>query len=145
MKAVLQRVISANVVVDDEIIGEIGNGILLLLGVSQTDTKDHVEKLIDKITKMRIFSDDQGKTNLSITDIAGELLVVSQFTLYADTRKGNRPSFIESAGAEHAKELYEYCIKYSQNKFSKVSQGRFGAKMQVNLINDGPFTIVLDV
>lgn len=145
MKVVLQRVTAANVAVDGEVIGQIEQGLLVLLGVSQTDTKAQVEKLIDKITKLRIFSDEAGKTNLSITDVKGALLVVSQFTLYADTKKGNRPSFVEAAEATLAQELYDYCVTYAQDKFTKVQTGQFGANMQVSLINDGPFTVIIEL
>jgi len=144
MKAVLQRVSEANVSVNDEIIGSIGRGFLIFLGVTGSDTKARVETLVEKISKLRIFPDENGKSNLSITDIGGEILVVSQFTLYADTRKGNRPSFIEAAPPELANELYEYFISYSKNKFKNVASGSFGASMQVQLVNDGPYTIILE-
>ena len=144
MKIVLQRVSEAEVVVGGEIIGSISRGYLVLLGVTSTDSKSQVEQLIDKIAKLRIFPDENRKSNLSITDINGELLVVSQFTLYADTRKGNRPSFIEAASPELANELYEYFIEYSKDKFKKVASGLFGASMQVKLVNDGPYTIMLE-
>jgi D-tyrosyl-tRNA(Tyr) deacylase len=144
MKAVLQRVSEAEVAVDDEVVGSINRGYLIFLGVTSSDTKTQVETLVEKIAKLRIFPDENGKSNLSITDIDGEILVVSQFTLYADTRKGNRPSFIEAAPPELANELYEYFIAYSKDKFKNVPTGSFGASMQVQLVNDGPYTIILE-
>ena len=141
MKAVLQRVSEAGVTVGGEVIASISRGYLILLGVTSTDTKTQAEMLVDKITKLRIFPDENGKSNLSITDIGGEILVVSQFTLCADTRKGNRPSFIEAAPPEQANALYEYFIEYCKGKFAKVAAGSFGASMQVRLVNDGPYTI----
>ena len=144
MKIVLQRVKNASVSVDNNIIGEIGQGYLLLLGVSNTDTKEIAEKLAEKISKLRIFEDENGKTNLSASDIGGEILIVSQFTLYADCKKGNRPSFTNAGGPDLANELYEYFIEICKSKFKKVAHGKFGADMQVSLINDGPFTVILD-
>lgn len=144
MRIVLQRVECAEVAVNDKIIGKINNGLLVFLGVSSEDTKAQVDKMVDKISKLRIFQDENKKTNLSITDVQGELLIVSQFTLYADCRKGNRPSFINAGSPQLAKELYEYFIEVSKTKFEKVEQGEFGADMKVSLINDGPFTLVLE-
>jgi len=144
MKIVLQRVKNASVSVDNNIIGEIGKGYLALLGVSNTDTKEIAEKLAEKISKLRIFEDENGKTNLSASDVDGEILIVSQFTLYADCKKGNRPSFTNAGSPDLANELYEYFIEICKPKFSKVSHGEFGADMQVSLINDGPFTVILD-
>ncbi len=144
MKIVIQRVLNSSVEVDDNIIGKIGKGFLILLGISNDDTKEKIEKAVQKISKLRIFSDENGKTNLSITDIGGEILVVSQFTLYADCRKGNRPSFINAGSPNHAEELYNYFIEYSKKFFNKVEHGIFGADMKVSLINDGPFTVILE-
>lgn len=144
MKIVLQRVSEASVKVDDNIVGSIGNGYLILLGISDNDTKEIIEKAVQKISKLRIFSDKNGKTNLSISDIDGEILVVSQFTLYADCRKGNRPSFINAGKPEYAEKMYEYFIEYSKEYFKKVEHGIFGADMKVSLVNYGPFTIILE-
>ena len=144
MKIVLQRVSRASVTVNSNIIGEIGKGYVVLLGIGADDNKAKTEKIIDKIQKLRLFPDENGKTNLSITDVDGEILVISQFTLYADCAKGNRPSFINAADPELAKELYEYFIKYSNDKFHKVQHGIFGALMDVELINEGPFTVILE-
>ena len=141
MKAIIQRVLESSITVDNEEIAKIGKGLLVLLGITHTDTETQANKLIEKIAKLRIFEDEGGKTNLSIADINGELLVVSQFTLYADTAKGNRPSFINAAKPEEANKLYNYFVENCVGKFSKVEQGRFGADMKVSLINDGPFTI----
>lgn len=143
MKLVIQRVANASVSVDDEVIGAIGKGYLILLGIGDGDTKDMIESAVQKISKLRIFSDKNGKTNLSINDIDGEILVISQFTLYADCKKGNRPSFINAAKPEIANELYEYFIYYAKAFFKNVQYGRFGADMKVSLVNDGPFTILL--
>ena len=144
MRIVLQRVSSASVVVDGEVIGSIGKGYLVLLGIGSTDDKAKIEKAVDKIQKLRIFADENDKTNLSIADVGGELLVVSQFTLYADCKKGNRPSFTDAAPPALAEELYNYFISYSTGKFVKVEHGSFGAEMKVELVNDGPFTVILD-
>ncbi len=144
MKIVLQRVKNASVSVNDDIIGKIEKGYLVLLGVSNTDTKEIADKLAEKISKLRIFEDENGKTNLSASDIGGEILIVSQFTLYADCKKGNRPSFTNAGSPDLANELYEYFIEICKQKFKKVAHGEFGADMQVSLINDGPFTILLD-
>jgi D-tyrosyl-tRNA(Tyr) deacylase len=145
MKIVLQRVSSASVTVDGNITGSIDTGYVVLLGIGAGDDKSKVEKAVDKSQKLRIFADSEGKTNLPITAVQGGLLVVSQFTLYADCRKGNRPSFTDAAPPELAEELYEYFIKYSQGKFDKVECGVFGADMQVELVNDGPFTVIIEV
>lgn len=144
MRIVIQRVKEAKVVVKEQCIGAIGKGFLILLGVGAGDTKEIADRYIDKILKLRIFADDNGKTNLSLQDVQGEILVVSQFTLYADCRKGNRPDFINAAGAEKAKELYQYFLSGMKGKMGKVEAGEFGASMEVSLVNDGPFTIVLD-
>lgn len=144
MKIVLQRVRNACVMVEDEKIGEIGKGFLILLGVADTDTTQIADKLADKICKLRIFEDEVGKTNLSLADVGGELLVVSQFTLYADCKKGNRPSFIGAGSPALANELYEYFITRCRERIQKVEHGSFGAEMKIHLTNDGPFTLVLD-
>ena len=144
MRVVIQRVIEASVTVEGQCIGAIGKGFLILLGVGNEDTKEIADKYIDKILKLRIFADENGKTNLSLQDVQGEVLVVSQFTLYADCRKGNRPDFINAAGAAKAKELYEYFLDNIRSRLGKVEAGEFGGDMKVSLVNDGPFTIVLD-
>jgi len=145
MKVVLQRVTMANVKVDNKAIGEIGRGYVILLGVSAPDTKEIADKMLNKIKNLRLFADNEGKTNLSIGECKGELLVISQFTLYADCRKGNRPSFTEAAPPALAEELYEYFIKAAEPLFEKVACGKFGASMKVELVNDGPFTVVLEM
>lgn len=144
MKVVLQRVSRASVTVDGEVIGAIGRGFLLLLGVSDTDTEQVADRMVDKICKLRIFEDENGKTNLSLADVDGELLVVSQFTLYADCKKGNRPSFIKAGSPKLAEDLYEYVIARCKERVQKVEHGSFGAHMMIDLVNDGPFTLALD-
>ena len=144
MRFVLQRVIEAKVEVDGKTVGQIGKGYLLLVGVSNEDNKEIADKMIEKVSRLRIFKDNEGKTNLSINDVGGEMLVVSQFTLYADCRKGNRPSFTDAGSPQLAEELYEYIIKRCQGLFRKTEHGVFGADMKVSLVNDGPFTVVLD-
>ncbi|MCL2202507.1 MAG: D-aminoacyl-tRNA deacylase [Defluviitaleaceae bacterium] len=144
MKIVLQRVNRASVTVDGEITGSINKGYLVLLGVGAGDDKAKIEKAVDKIQKLRIFADENGKTNLSIADVGGELLVVSQFTLYADCRKGNRPSFTDAAPPALAEELYAYFIEYAKDKFARVEHGVFGAMMDVELVNSGPFTVIME-
>lgn len=144
MKAVLQRVSHARVTVEGETVGEIGKGFLILLGVADTDTQAAADKMADKICKLRIFEDSEGKTNLSLADVGGELLVVSQFTLYADCHKGNRPSFIGAGAPALAESLYEYFMERCRQQVSRVERGSFGAHMKVELLNDGPFTLVLE-
>lgn len=145
MKFVIQRVSEASVTVDQQLTGNIGKGFLVLIGVCDTDTKETADKMIRKMLGLRIFEDADGKTNLSLRDVGGELLLVSQFTLYADCRKGNRPSFIRAGAPDLANELYEYIIgKCRAATDKKVETGIFGADMKVRLLNDGPFTIVLD-
>ncbi len=144
MKVVIQRVLEAEVTIEGKSAGRIGPGFLIFLGVGKEDTKEIAGKYIDKILKLRIFADENGKTNLSLQDVGGEILVVSQFTLYADCRKGNRPDFIHAAGAGLANELYEYFLSSIRQRLGKVESGEFGADMKVSLVNDGPFTIVLD-
>lgn len=144
MKTVLQRVLEASVSVDNETVGKIGKGYLLLIGISNEDTREIADKMIEKISKLRIFEDENGKTNLSIDQVGGEVLVVSQFTLYADCKKGNRPSFINAGKPDMAQELYEHMLKKCEAIFGKVEKGIFGADMKISLVNDGPFTLVLD-
>lgn len=144
MKIVLQRVKRATVTVDEQIVGQIGKGYLILLGIGREDSKETVDKYLDKIIKMRIFEDENGKTNLSLNDVGGEILLVSQFTLYADCKKGNRPSFIKSAEPSYATELYNYALDVVRERIGRVEAGIFGEDMDVMLINDGPFTIMLD-
>ncbi len=144
MRAVLQRVKEASVTIEGQVVGAIGRGYLILLGVGPQDTEAQVEALWSKIYKLRIFEDDTGKTNLSLRDVSGDVLIVSQFTLFADCRKGNRPSFTQAAPPQEAKRLYEDFIRRAQADVPEVASGRFGADMAVSLINDGPFTIVLD-
>ena len=144
MKFVLQRVLEAKVDVDGKTVGKIGKGYLLLVGVSNEDNREIADKMIEKVSRLRVFKDGEGKTNLSINDVEGEILAVSQFTLYADCRKGNRPSFTEAGSPEKANELYEYIIERCQGLFKKTEHGIFGADMKVSLVNDGPFTVVLD-
>ena len=144
MKMVIQRVTHASVTVDNNVIGKIGKGYMVLIGVSDTDTKEIADKMLDKMIKLRIFEDENGKTNLSLADVGGELLLISQFTLYANCKKGNRPSFIEAGEPHMAEELYEYMIQEAKKSVPVVEHGIFGADMKVSLINDGPFTIILD-
>ncbi|MFV0439757.1 MAG: D-aminoacyl-tRNA deacylase [Lachnospirales bacterium] len=144
MKVVLQRVKSASVTVSNEVVGKIDRGYLVLLGVCDEDSEKDVEVIVNKLEKLRIFPDENDKINLSIQDIKGELLVVSQFTLYAACKKGNRPSFIGAGSPQKAEELYEYFKVYANDKFEKVECGVFGASMEVELKNDGPFTIVME-
>ena len=144
MKIVLQRVEEAQVAVDGAVVGKIGHGFLLLLGVEDRDTIQTADRMVDKICRLRIFRDENGKTNLSLADVGGELLVVSQFTLYADCKKGNRPSFIRAGKPEHADALYEHVVEQCGKYVEKVEHGIFGAEMKVKLVNDGPFTLVLD-
>ncbi len=144
MRVVIQRVKQASVTVEGSCVGKIGKGLLLLVGIGRDDTQAVVDKYIDKIIKLRIFADEQGKTNLSLLDIQGELLAVSQFTLYADCKKGNRPNFLLAADPDKARELYEYFLSSCKNRLGKTEAGEFGAEMQVELINDGPFTIILE-
>lgn len=144
MKFVIQRVNHASVEVDNEIIGKIGHGFLILFGACETDTEDMLQKYVDKIVKLRVFPDENDKTNLSLADVGGELLIVSQFTLYADCRKGNRPSFVHAGDPAHAEMLYNRFIDLCKEQVPVVETGSFGAHMKVNLENNGPFTIVLD-
>lgn len=144
MRFVIQRVKNASVEVMSKEVGKINKGFLVLVGVSENDDKSICEKMVNKLIKLRIFEDNDGKTNLSLADVFGELLLISQFTLYADCKKGNRPSFINAAKAEKANELYEYIIHLCKKEVTVVEKGIFGEDMKVSLLNDGPFTIVLD-
>jgi len=144
MRAVLQRVSRAKVTVEGEITGEIGKGILVLLGVSREDSEKEAVYLLEKTLNLRIFEDENDKMNLSLLDVAGELLVVSQFTLYGDARKGRRPSYIEAAAPERANRLYEFFVSEASKRLARVATGRFQAMMDVELVNDGPVTILLD-
>jgi D-tyrosyl-tRNA(Tyr) deacylase len=144
MKFVIQRVTHADVVVDGNEIGRIGKGFMVLIGVSKEDDKAIADKMVDKMIKLRIFEDENGKTNLSLDDVGGELLLISQFTLYANCKKGNRPSFIDAGVPDEANALYEYIIERCKERVNVVERGEFGADMKVSLLNDGPFTIVLD-
>ena len=144
MRFVIQRVTEASVRVEGKVIGEIRKGYLVLIGVSDSDTEQTADKMIRKMMGLRIFEDENGKTNLSLADVDGSLLLVSQFTLYANCKKGNRPSFIEAGAPDRANELYEYIISECKKRVADVQKGSFGAEMEVSLINDGPFTIILD-
>ncbi|MCX4269207.1 MAG: D-aminoacyl-tRNA deacylase [Lachnospiraceae bacterium] len=144
MKMLIQRVSSASVTVENVKVGAIKQGFLILLGVSQEDTKEIADKMVQKMLKLRIFSDENGKTNLSLKDVGGSLLLVSQFTLYADCKKGNRPSFTQAGKPDLAEELYQYILAVCRKEVEKVESGVFGAEMKVELLNDGPFTILLD-
>ncbi len=144
MKAVVQRVTHASVKVDGEVKGEIQNGLLIFLGVGMEDNEVDAERLAKKISNLRIFSDENDKINLSLNDIGGSLLVISQFTLYADCRKGNRPNFINAGKPDEAERLYEYFISECKKLVPNVQKGVFGADMKVELLNDGPFTVILE-
>lgn len=144
MRITVQRVRHAKCLVDGSVTGEIGKGLLLFIGIHETDTKEIADKMLEKIKNLRIFEDENGKTNLNAEAVGGGALLISQFTLYADCRKGNRPSFIGAAAPAFANELYEYMIQRAETMFQKVGTGIFGADMQIELINDGPFTLNLD-
>lgn len=144
MKLVIQRVTQASVEIAGESVGKIGKGYMVLFGAGAGDTKEIADRLFDKMIKLRIFQDEDGKTNKSIADVSGELLIVSQFTLYANCKKGNRPSFMDAGKPQEAEELYEYFLTLAKEKYGSCQHGEFGADMQVSLCNDGPFTIILD-
>ena len=144
MRFVIQRVNHANVKIDGEVVGSIGQGLLILFGAGQDDTEEMLPKYVDKICKMRIFEDENGKTNLSLADVGGELLIVSQFTLYADCRKGNRPSFVKAGAPAHAEQTWHGFNDALRVQGLEVKEGRFGSHMRVRLANDGPATIILD-
>ena len=145
MRALIQRVTSASVKIDGEIVGKIGKGFLVFLGIYEEDTEENIEKLTKKIINLRIFNDENDKMNLSIKDVKGEILLISQFTLCADTRKGNRPSFISAKNPNEANKIYEKTIENIKNEGIIVEKGIFGADMKVELLNDGPVTILLDI
>ena len=144
MKFVIQRVSKASVSIDGNVVGAIDKGYMVLIGIGKEDTTKEADRLVDKMLKMRIFDDEEGKTNLSLADVNGSLLLISQFTLYADCRKGNRPSFINAAPPAEAESLYEYIISKCKEQVQNVQTGSFGADMKVELTNSGPFTIILD-
>ena len=144
MRFVIQRVTESSVKVDGKVIGQIGKGFMVLIGVADSDTKEIADKMVKKMTGLRIFEDEEGKTNLSLDAVGGELLLISQFTLYANSKKGNRPSLVEAGKPDMAEELYEYIISKCKEQIPVVERVMFGADMKVSLVNDGPFTIVLD-
>ena len=144
MKFVIQRVSRASVAIDNSLYADIEKGFLVLIGICNEDTKETADKMVKKLIGLRIFQDGEGKTNLSLKDVDGQLLLISQFTLYADCKKGNRPSFIKAGSADHASQLYDYIIDACKKEIPVVGTGIFGADMKVSLVNDGPFTIVLD-
>ena len=144
MRFVVQRVTHASVTVDGQVIGKIGNGFMVLIGVADTDTREIADKMVKKLLGLRIFEDENGKTNLDIHTVGGSLLLISQFTLYADCKHGNRPSFIKAGKPDMANEMYEYIIAKCREQVETVETGEFGADMKVELLNDGPFTILLD-
>ena len=144
MKFVIQRVKHASVTVEEQVIGSIRKGFMVLIGVCESDDETIADKMVKKLVGLRIFEDENGKTNLDLHSVGGELLLVSQFTLYADCKKGNRPSFINAANPQKANALYEYIISECKKQVEVVEKGEFGADMKVELLNDGPFTIVLD-
>ena len=144
MRAVVQRVTHASVTVDGELLGQIGKGFLIFLGVAEGDTREITERMADKICRLRIFEDETGKMNLSLLEVAGEALIVSQFTLYASCKKGNRPSFTQAGAPAEAERLYERFVELARADVAEVATGRFGAMMDVTLVNHGPFTLWLD-
>ena len=144
MRLLIQRVNHASVKVDGEVIGNIGKGFLVLVGIGQNDTREIADKYMKKMLGLRIFEDENGKTNLALKDVGGELLLISQFTLYSDCKKGNRPSFVNAGAPDMADEMYQYIISQCKKEIDVVEKGIFGADMKVSLVNDGPFTIVLD-
>lgn len=144
MRFVIQRVSESRVKVNGETLGKIGKGFMVLIGVSDSDTKEIADKMVKKMLGLRIFEDENGKTNLSLDAVNGGLLLISQFTLYANCKKGNRPSFIEAGAPDMASEMYEYIVGKCREQVKIVERGRFGADMKVELVNDGPFTILLD-
>ena len=144
MRFVIQRVQNASVTVNEEVIGQIGRGYMVLIGVCEADDEAVEDRMVDKMIKLRINEDEEGKTNLALADVGGALLLVSQFTLYANCKKGNRPSFVDAGSPDHANAMYEYIIEKCRERVPVVETGSFGAEMKVSLVNDGPFTILLD-
>ena len=144
MRFVIQRVMNSKVTIDGKTRGQIGKGFMVLIGVGEGDTVETADKMIRKMINLRIFEDENGKTNLGLKDVGGSLLLISQFTLYADCKRGNRPSFVKAGAPDMAKSLYEYIISKCRNEIEVVEQGEFGADMKVELVNDGPFTVLLD-
>lgn len=144
MRFLIQRVNEASVTVDNEVVGKIRQGFLVFVGICGDDTPEVADKMVKKLIGLRIFEDENGKTNLDLKTVGGQLLIISQFTLYADCRKGNRPSFIGAGGPEMAERLYRHIIQQCRQEIDRVEEGRFGAEMKVSLLNDGPFTILLD-
>lgn len=144
MRFVIQRVSESEVKAEGRTLGKIGKGLMVLIGVSDTDTREVADRMVRKMLGLRIFEDEQGKTNLSLHNVGGELLLISQFTLYANCKKGNRPSFIEAGAPDMASDMYEYIISRCKEQVPVVKRGQFGADMKVSLVNDGPFTILLD-
>lgn len=144
MKLVIQRVTEASVTIDGSVKGKIGKGFLVLIGVGKDDTREIADKYIKKLLGLRIFEDENGKTNLSLADVGGQLLLISQFTLYANCKKGNRPSFVDAGAPDQAEDLYNYIVEACRQAVDVVETGEFGAEMKVSLLNDGPFTIILD-
>lgn len=144
MRFVIQRVMNSKVTIDGKIRGQIGKGFMVLICVGEGDTVETADKMIHKMINLRIFEDENGKTNLGLKDVSGSLLLISQFTLYADCKRGNRPSFVKAGDPDMAKSLYEYIISKCKNEIEVVEQGEFGADMKVELVNDGPFTVLLD-
>ncbi|MDO5389601.1 MAG: D-aminoacyl-tRNA deacylase [Eubacteriales bacterium] len=144
MKFVIQKVDEASVSVDDKVVGKIGKGFLVLVGISEEDTTEIADKFVRKMVNLRLFEDSDGKTNLALKDVGGQVLLISQFTLYADCKKGNRPSFVKAGNPQKAEELYEYILAKTKESISIVEKGVFGAHMKVSLVNNGPFTIILD-
>lgn len=144
MRFLIQRVNNASVSVEEQVIGKIDKGFLVLIGISGSDTNEIADKMVKKLIGLRIFEDEDGKTNLDLKTVGGQLLLISQFTLYADCKKGNRPSFINAGAPEMANELYRYIVKLCKSEIEVVEEGSFGAEMKVSLINDGPFTVMLD-
>lgn len=144
MKFIIQRTAHASVTIEGEVRGKIDKGFLVFIGVGQEDDEAIADKMVKKLIGMRIFEDENGKTNLALKDVDGQLLLISQFTLYADCKKGNRPSFIKAGAPQRANELYQYIIKKCKEEIAVVEEGEFGADMKVELLNDGPFTVILD-
>jgi D-tyrosyl-tRNA(Tyr) deacylase len=144
MRFVIQRVLESSVSVDGEVVGQIGKGFMVLIGVGSGDTRETADKMIKKLIGMRIFEDENGKTNLNLESVGGSLLLISQFTLYADCKRGNRPGFTDAGAPDLAEELYEYIISECRKSVPVVERGVFGADMKVSLVNDGPFTVILD-